>query len=451
MTQLPPHTLHAHDGRNAADALEEPMTELTPRPHAGLYRVVWRWHFYAGLLVAPVLFVVAVTGAIYVFKDELERVIYPDTMFVAPQTETVSLDHQVSAVEVAYPGSVADTVEVEDDPTRATSVRVRSGSVGGQRVYVNQYTGEVQGALGEDSVFRVVLDIHRRLLIGTTGRVVVEVVTCWAIVLLVTGLYLWFPRRVTLWGVLVPRLRAHPYTVLRDCHAITGAFLMPVGITIALTGLVYSLVWGSGYTYASATGGTSPTAAFKSVSQPDAPPLSLDRAVAITRAHYPEASFIDVRLPTNPDYAIVARAKLSESTAPRSQIVLALDRSTGEVLNVQSSGQYPALRWWRTTWNYPLHVGSVLGTPTKVIWLVACLVLAALPATGLWMWWKRRPDGRTGLPRRPERRVPWWLLGVIGLLGVFLPAVGASVVLIMGGEWVANRVRRRPVTLTVSM
>lgn len=416
---------------------------------ASLYRVVWRWHFYAGVLVAPVLFVVAVTGAMYVFKDELERVIYPDTMFVTPQAETVPLDRQVAAAEAAYPGWKADTVEVEADPTRATSIRIR-GPAYSQRVYVNQHTGTVQGAIGEDSVFRVVLDVHRRLFIGTTGRVVVEVVTCWTVILLVTGLFLWFPRRPPLRGVLVPRLRAHPYTALRDCHAIAGACLMPVAVTIALTGLVYSLVWGSGYSYASAPGGPSTAAALKSVSPPDAPPLALDRAVAITRAHYPEAAFIDVRLPDSPGRAIVARAKLSEAAGPRRQVVLALDHSTGEVLDAQFSGQYPALRWWRTTWNYSLHVGDVLGTPTKVIWLVACLVLAALPATGVWMWWKRRPDGRTGFPRRPERRVPWWLLGVIGLLGAFLPTVGASVVLILAGEWVADRVRRQRAATAVA-
>lgn len=76
----------------------------------------------------------------------------------------------------------------------------------------------------------------------------------------------------------------------------------------------------------------------------------------------------------------------------------------------------------------PLHVGSVLGTPTKVLWLVACVVLAGLPVTGLWMWWKRRPDVR----------VPWWLVVAIALLGVVLPAVGVGVVLILLGEAVVG-------------
>lgn len=415
----------------------EPVAVTRPQPSP--YRIVWRWHFYAGVLVAPVLFVVALTGAIYVFKDELERVMYPNTMFVTPRTESAPLERQIAVVEAAYPGSKADTIEVETDPTKATSVRIRGGAIRPQRVYVNPHTGAVQGAIGDDSFFRVVLDIHRRLFIGTTGRVIVELVTGWTIVLLLTGLYLWLPRRASLRGVLVPRLRAKSYTVLRDLHAVAGAILLPVAITITLTGLVYSLVWGSGYTYASST----PAAVHKSVSKPTAPALSLDKAVAIARAEYPEATFVDVKLATKPDEAIVARAKLSESNGPRSQVVLALDRSTGAVLDHQTSENYAALRWWRTAWNYPLHVGSVLGTPTKVVWLIACLVLAALPVTGLWMWWKRRPEGRTGFPRHPDRAVPLWLLGGIVLLGAFLPLVGASILLILGGEWLVNRIRDR--------
>lgn len=440
MSQLPaePNTSIQTDGNPAPiPAVSE---SPTPAPTTSLYRIVWRWHFYAGVLVAPFLMVVAITGAIYVFKDELDRVIHADTMFVAPQPDRVPLEQQVKAAEEAFPGCKADTVEVDTDPTRATSIRIRGGGGGTRRVYVNPHTGQVQGAIGDDSFFRVVLDLHRRLFLGTTGRVIVETDTCWTVVLLLTGLYLWFPRRSTLAGVLVPRLRAKPYTVLRDLHAITGVVTLPVALTVVLTGLVYSFIWGAGYSSVS-SGGVGAAASLKSTSPPDAPPLPLDRAVAVTRAHYPKATFVDVLLPAKKDGVIVGRAKWSETNGPRSQIVLALDRSTGDVLDTQSSDNFPPLRWWRTTWNYPLHTGSVLGTPTKVLWLIVCLVLATLPVTGVWMWWKRRPAGRTGFPRRPDRRLPSWLIGALCVMGVLLPTVGASVVLMVVGEWVFSRLR----------
>lgn len=440
-------TLTAPPERNkiSSVALIEPHDEPARHLQPSLYRIIWRWHFYAGVLVSPVLMVVAMTGALYIFKDELERTIYPGTMFVVPQAESISLNQQLAAVEASYPGWKADTVEVDTDTTRATSIRIRQPGQS-KRVYVNPHTGAIQGAIGDDSFFRVVLTIHRQLFIGTTGRVVVELVTCWAIVLLITGLYLWFPRRrERVWGVILPRLRANPYTALRDLHAIGGALFMPIAVTIAATGLIYTLGWGSIYKYATdvtvAAAETHGTVA-RSVSSP----LLLDEAVATVRQKFAAASFIDVQLPANPGDALVARARLGERSGPRNRAVLTLDRSTNAVISIRTSDQSPALSWWRSTWNYPLHVGSVLGTPTKVIWLFACLVLTALPITGLWMWWKRRPDGRTGFPRRSNRAIPAWLIAAIGLIGLLLPAVGATILVILAGEWICCQMQndRRP-------
>ncbi|MCC7425191.1 MAG: PepSY domain-containing protein [Planctomycetaceae bacterium] len=423
-------------------ALQLASEPIAPGP-SSLYRVFWRWHFYAGVLVGPVLFVVAVTGALYIFKDELERVIHADMMFVTPQTEALPMDRQMTLVAEAFPDWRVDTVEVESDPTRATSIRIRDRASQSQRVYVNPHTGKIQGALGEDSFFRVVLSIHRRLFIGTTGRIVVECVTCWTIILLVTGLYLWFPRRrEKLKGVLLPRLQAKRYTVLRDLHAISGALLMPVALTMVGTGLLYTWGWGSLYQYASAAS-EGETGKRPSTSAPNAPRLSMDRAIAIARERAPDASLIDVQIPTAPHAPLVARARIGERAGPRNRVVLTLDRSTGEVLAMKTSDQFPLLGWWRSKWNYPLHVGSVLGTTTKVLWLLACLVLAMLPVFGFWMWWQRRPEGRSGFPRRPDRSVPRWLVVLIAVFSLVLPAVGATILLIGLGEWMLRRVRSR--------
>ena len=66
-----------------------------------LYRVVWRWHFYAGMIIAPALIVVAATGALYIFKDELEAVIYPGVTYVEPTFERTSYEQQMAAVRAS--------------------------------------------------------------------------------------------------------------------------------------------------------------------------------------------------------------------------------------------------------------------------------------------------------------------------------------------------------------
>src|SRR5436190_20406712 len=85
----------------------DPPPADTEQSGAGdrLYRVVWRWHFYAGMIIAPALIVVAATGALYIFKDELEAVIYPGVTYVEPAARRVSYEQQMAAVRAAVPGT----------------------------------------------------------------------------------------------------------------------------------------------------------------------------------------------------------------------------------------------------------------------------------------------------------------------------------------------------------
>lgn len=422
--------------------------EIAPAQSAGasrssLYRVFWRWHFYAGILVTPVLLVVAITGGLYVFKDELEGILYRSSLYVEPGSARVPIEEQIAATKANLPeGYRIASVSVWADPTRSTEVFCLAKGQPFRQVYVDPYSGAIRGELSGDGLFRTVLKLHRTLFLGTTGRVVVELTTGWAILLLVTGLYLWWPRKGSVAGVLYPRLLAKPYVVLRDLHTVAGFYLLPVAILIALTGLLYTLVWGSGFHLAAEKAGAFERTPLKSVSPPDAKPLTFDAAFDIARARYPNAKVLTLSVPAKPDAALEFFA--AGTTGPSLQGTFALDHSTGEVLSDVPAERQPALRQW-SNWNYPLHVGSVLGTSTKVIWLSACLVLVALPVTGVWMWWKRRPKGQTGFPRRPEVRVSRWLVGLIALLGVLLPVVGVSMIVILLGEWGMRLFRSRRV------
>jgi uncharacterized iron-regulated membrane protein len=423
-----------------------PATERSavtyPARQPSLYRVFWRWHFYAGVLVIPVLLIAAVTGAMYIFKDELESVLYSSALFVQPQPTRIPIEDQVAAARSAVPvGYRASGVVVSADPTRATAVNLVGKDLPFRQVYVNQHTGAVQDQLGEDNFFRWVLKLHRSLFLGTTGRVVVELMTGWCIILLVTGLYLWWPRGRSAAGVLYPRLRAKPYVVLRDLHTVAGFWLLPVALCIAITGLMYTQVWGTAFQLTALKTGAydaflNPA---ENISLPGSGSQSLDDAFAVARAEFPNADTWTHQFPAKDEQARVFLA--GGKSGPIVQGIVAVDRSAGVVIDKVDATNAKPLALYATL-NYSLHVGSVMGTPTKIIWLIACLVLMALPVTGLWMWWKRRPKGRTGLPRRPDVRVPWPLVGLIVLLGVLLPVVGASMVLILLGEWVVGRVRR---------
>jgi len=119
-----------------------------------------------------------------------------------------------------------------------------------------------------------------------------------------------------------------------------------------------------------------------------------------------------------------------------------VDRATGELLEDRPNSQNKVM-YQLGSWNYPLHVGTIWGLPSKILWLVTCVVLMTLPVTGIWMWWQRRPAGRLGLPRRVDALRPRWLIGTVVAICLLLPALGLSVVVVLLAESVTTRLWAR--------
>lgn len=437
--------------------LLDETSELDRTPSAGtparevatsLFRVVWRWHFYAGVIVAPFLMVVALTGGLYLFSAEIMDFAQADLLFVEPVGGRVALDTQVSTVLERFPEDSLNQVQIAADRTRSTRVVLQSGAAseagpaGRRDVFVNPYTGDVIGDRTERSLavfFEVVLEIHRTFLAGTTGRIICEIVTSWTLILVVTGLYLWWPRRrEKVKGVWVPRWGGKLYVVVRDCHALAGVFLFPLIILIASTGLFYTVVWGESFHFVSSrfVDATPPAVEPGDVAEADAasprlhPKVSLDEAAAIAKSRYGDRD-LGISLPqeTRTTYEVFAVNDYARGTwGPMKSTLLQIDAQTGVISGVDDLSQSP--RYWWHTWTYPLHVGSIGGIATKLLWLVASLVLMALPLTGLWMWWKRRPRGKSGFPRRPTAKLPAWVWCLLLFVGLLLPIAGISLLLI---------------------
>lgn len=74
---------------------------------SALYRAVWRWHFYAGLIVLPFMILIAITGGLYLFKDEINNAFYGDLRIVEPQESAPLPASTLVASALAYsPGKV---------------------------------------------------------------------------------------------------------------------------------------------------------------------------------------------------------------------------------------------------------------------------------------------------------------------------------------------------------
>ena len=163
-------------------------TEVETSFGKGIYRAVWRWHFYAGLFVIPVVLLLAVTGGIYLFKPYLEPVFYQTIWYTEAQQERLSITEQLNAAVKARPKTRFSGINMFADPTRTTEFSARQKGQT-ELVYVDPYTGQITGSMMKDQMFmRRVRNLHGELMLGKIGSAVVETAACWMVVLLASGI-----------------------------------------------------------------------------------------------------------------------------------------------------------------------------------------------------------------------------------------------------------------------
>ncbi|MCP9496729.1 MAG: PepSY domain-containing protein [Pyrinomonadaceae bacterium MAG19_C2-C3] len=418
--------------------------DKSPSRESRLYQVIWRWHFYAGLIVLPVVLLASVTGALYVFKSEIEPLMYPQ-MFVAASSvdaanraSTVSLDTQIENAKRLVPANARLlSVRVSVDLSRATEIayRVPDHRYEYHYAFVDPYTAAPRGVLryGE-TFFDIVLRLHTDIYAGTAGRILVELATSWSVVLLVTGVYLWLPRkRERFWGVWLPRLGdKRKYVFWRDLHTVPAFYLALLTFLVLFSGLFLAYFFGQGYQALTYATGNYPAVLFDppaSIPRAEVAAVGYQQVVDTVRPHATGGDLL-IDKPYNAENSFTVYVTERDSTHPTRTRQFIIEQYTGAILATTSFGDAPLMSKLSLL-AYPVHVGSIYGLPTKILAFLVCLALVFLSITGAWMWWLRRPQNKTGFPRKPEKSVNKWLVIVIILLGVLMPTVGLSLVVII--------------------
>lgn len=427
----------------------QPASARSPKNDAvnTVYRVFWRWHFYAGVIATPVILSLAITGGLYVFKDEIEPLLFHWFLVVSPSESAATYQEQIEAVRQALAAeglgqAKLSRIILSKHANRSTLINAsvkHEDHTDRYEVFVDPTTAKVLHLRESNSgLFRIILSIHRNLMAGTPGRVLIELVTCWTVVLLATGLYLWWPKgKQGLWGVWLPRLFAKPYVVLRDLHAVPAAYGWILLVLVTLTGLFFSVVWGTGYLLIGKTMGQFDPQVF---APPEVQPLQGGAAWDVDQVMarvLPLSDSHGVSLELPPDDSKGYSAVVFDHAAVSESKLIKVDPYQQEV-TVLPFSEAPPMFQARVV-ALTLHMGTIGGLPTKILAFLVCMLLIAGSITGLSMWWKRRPQGTWGLPRgRLTLPVPWPLLGMVALLGLLMPVFGLSLLLILAGEWVVN-------------
>ncbi len=429
------------------------------------YRTIWRWHFYAGVFTIPFVLILSVTGTIYLFKPQIEA--WEEQSFddLSAAGTSVPLVDQVNAAVAVVDGGVFDALEVpkqsEAGVQSASRVLVRKGK-NTVRVFVDPVSCSVLGSMVDDErLTSIAKHIHGELLLGKRGSYLVELAASWTLVMVLTGIVLWWPKDLNrMAGVLYPRLTRSGRVFWRDLHSVGGIWVSLLVVFLIVTGLPWATFWGDYFKSVRKLTGTAVVkqdwesghehhdATMTSTEKRPKAATSPFRRTAVDPSTYKIAELervapIAMTLSLAPpclirppdDGSSIWNIESVTGNRPLRKTVQ-VDAVSGEIL---SESGYNDRHWidQAVGQGIALHEGQRFGLANQLLALVATGGLVLLSFSGLVLWWRRRTVGTLGAPTAKDvsesvslqRRV--LLLGTLGCISVFLPLFGVSLVAVL--------------------
>lgn len=448
------------------------MTATKSPSKPSLFAPFWRWHFFASIIVIPILAMLAITGLIWMFRLEIQSALHPGVVSGFSTEKAQTLDQQVVSVLSEYPdGEILSVTEPWGD--RATQFVVANGDETLQ-VFVDPESARVTGAINPSTEIQdFAIRLHGELTVGTWGDAIIELAASWAIVMAITGYYLYFKGRRARRQASAPekaQSKLNPFTKfrLRSQHALAGA-VAGVGILfLVLSGLPWTAIWGSTFQDIATNQGQSfwgsdPGAESKlgtvlenssgeSVSAPwvlgesDLPSstvmdegkiISLDYLASLAEGEgLPGPYFITFPEGETGVYSVIADQWMVQGNPAFSDVtqeaVVHIDQYSGEIVGRYSYDEYSALA--KVVSNaIAIHEGRRFGLASQISTIAFTTGVLFLCVSAPIMWWRRRKSGQgLAAPKGSLsfKETPWIFVAIV-LLCLALPLFGASVLALL--------------------
>lgn len=428
--------------------------------------LVLRLHFYAGLLIAPLLLIAATTGLLYSLSYQAEKIVYRQELSSPDSDRTAMLSQQVDAARAEHPDGKVTAVWPSSDDEESTRVLMTmpdSEESKSLAVFVDPHTAQIRGELDSYSSsgalpLRTWLsELHRHLHLGEPGRIYSEAAASWLWVVALGGLLLWIGRRRTSKRALLrPERGATGRRGTLSRHGSLGMWAATGFLLLSATGLTWS-------TYAGANigavqdqlGGATPvvSAELKSGAGAgadsgaheghggDSGPggdhegmdIGIDNALTAARQAGLDGP-VSVKPPAEGTAYVVAQR---DNQFPVRLDSVSVDPGTGLILDELRFADYPLLAQL-TRFGIDAHMGLTFGLVNQLLLAALALSLILIIVWGYRMWWQRRPtqDRKLGvgkpMPRGAWRKVPLSvllpLIAVAALVGWFVPLLGITLV-----------------------
>jgi uncharacterized iron-regulated membrane protein len=378
-------------------------------------KIVNTLHLWVGVPCALVLFIVCLTGTLYVFQKEITRWIDSDQYKLASTTGPgMQVDSLIATVESGYPGLKATIIQMpekNDEAWLLTLAPPAKKDAGAEKadikkrtrlLIVNPYTGSIQGDAKTRTYqfFEKVIELHRWLLLDhKIGAVITGTSALLFVLLEITGLMLWLPPKLKSWkkwnlwkpGFSV-KFKANWKRVNHDLHKTLGFYTFFIITILGLTGPYFGFEWYKNGVIQLM--GATPVKKEMVMKDKDSKKaggssVSLDSVIAHSNRILAYDGDIRINLPKASQGAItvlkvrtgffasaaVDRIEFGAGADKATRIDRFADRSTGEkIISLMRS----------------IHTGEIFGTFSKIIYLLACLIATSLPVTGVIIWLNKK-------------------------------------------------------------
>lgn len=381
-------------------------------------------HLWLGMSVGLIIFIVSITGTLFVFKDEVENftrkeVIYHSEQNIAQKQvlpirvlekmvdEQVKEKYKIHWVNIPVDKKMSYQFYWYEHNTEAWNYFDEFPIY--KSAYVNPYTGKVLEVFDEkNGFFQIVKTIHWSFLLKQDwGKYVVGIPVIIFVIMLISGIILWWPKnkaarkqRFSFKWKNIKSWKRKNY----DLHNVLGFYASIFALIFSITGLFYAFFVVQAAIYFIFSGGNTVYPDFSHITT-KAPiemrnETTLDKVISTVHAKYPESYgfAIDLGHPhmddhEHPNFSVFVK-HLSYSYHKNSSLIF--DENSGELLHTynhedKNFGEKTVAA------NYDIHVGSILGLPTKIIAFIVSLICASLPVTGFLIWWGRRKKTRKAM------------------------------------------------------
>ncbi len=404
---------------------------------------LWKWHFVAGLVSLPFVLVLAITGGIYLFKDNYEASKQQHIKTVKKEGDPISFQKQWKLAKAAMhkEPNIMVIPEGENLATEFVSGRFSHKN----STYVNPYNSEITGTINpKDSNMHTVRKLHGELLLGKFGTKIVELIASWMIVLIITGIYVFWPsKKQGFKAFFTIRLKQGKRILFRDLHTVFGFWTSVLLLITLAGGLPWTDVFGDGFKWVQKvtdTGYPKTWDARGLQSKVTGEAIALDDMVILAKSMN-LAGELSIGLPKGEKgvYSIF-NTTLDFGAQKRFHF----DQYSGEQLVEHDWGDVGALMKGRL-WLMAFHQGE-FGRWNWFLMLGVAILLLFIGIAGLLSYSKRKKKGNWGTPKVPETlKIGYGIVICIFVLGIVFPLFGISVILIALVEYMKTKKKQKSV------